>query len=51
MEKKLRTRKISGNVDITLWKMLPILFLLLLYVMSFVIGSGAPSGGAAPPTC
>ncbi|MHA2289939.1 MAG: hypothetical protein ACXABG_14235 [Promethearchaeota archaeon] len=51
MEKKLRNRKTSVNIDITLWKMLPILFLLLLYVMSFVVGSAGPSGGMPNPTC
>ncbi|MHA1978858.1 MAG: hypothetical protein ACW98F_16695 [Candidatus Hodarchaeales archaeon] len=51
MTRKVRTRNNTVDVNNTLWKMLPLLFLILLYVMSFVVGSGASCGGAPPPTC
>ena len=51
MNKKLRTRNKSIDVENTLWKMLPLLFLILLYLMSFAVGSVAGSGAAPPATC
>ena len=47
MEKKLRKREIKNNAELVLLKFLPILFMLLLYMMSTSIGLGA-EGTAAP---
>ncbi|MFX0173414.1 MAG: hypothetical protein ACFE9L_16090 [Candidatus Hodarchaeota archaeon] len=47
MNRTLRIRNKQLDVEITLWKLLPVFFMILLFLLSagIISGSGAPAGG------
>ena len=44
MIKKLRMRETKDNAQMYLLKMLPLLFMILMLIMSSAVGAGAPGG-------
>ena len=48
MNRKIRVRNQELDVEITLWKLLPIFFTILLMVISLSMGQAAPNGGLPP---
>ncbi|MHA1227028.1 MAG: hypothetical protein ACTSPV_09835 [Candidatus Hodarchaeales archaeon] len=48
MDKQLRIRNTSVDLELALWKILPVLFTILLVLISTSLGAGA-EGGSAPP--
>ncbi|MFX0185843.1 MAG: hypothetical protein ACFE95_22395 [Candidatus Hodarchaeota archaeon] len=48
MERQIRIRNKTLDVQTTLWKLLPMFFLILLYLVSTTISGGTPSGANIP---
>ncbi|MHA1972551.1 MAG: hypothetical protein ACTSW1_06150 [Candidatus Hodarchaeales archaeon] len=48
MDKKIRIRNTSIDLELALWKILPVLFTILLILLSTSLGAGG-EGGSAPP--
>ncbi|MHA2226706.1 MAG: hypothetical protein ACXAC8_15955 [Candidatus Hodarchaeales archaeon] len=51
MKKTLRIRERKLDVELTLWKMVPIFFMIVLLILSASVMGGSASPGAAPPMC
>lgn len=49
MKRTLRIREKKLDVELTLWKMIPLFFLIMLFIISATIIGGSAIGGAAPP--
>ncbi|MFX0051226.1 MAG: hypothetical protein ACFFAJ_05075 [Candidatus Hodarchaeota archaeon] len=48
MERQIRIRNKTLDVQITLWKLLPVFFMILLFLLSASITGGAGGGANAP---
>jgi hypothetical protein len=48
MNKKLRTRDTKNKAQLLILKMLPLLFMILLYMMATATGIAAPNGPIKP---
>ncbi len=49
MKQTLRIRNRKLDAELTLLKLLPLLFMILLYILSFTVGSAMQANGGAPP--
>ena len=49
MNREVRIRNKSLDVELTMWKLLPLLFMVLLSILSASVIGGAAASGAAPP--
>lgn len=48
MKKTLRVRERKLDVELTLWKLLPVFFLILLFILSATVSGGSAGPGAGP---
>ncbi|MFW9904920.1 MAG: hypothetical protein ACFFFH_11350 [Candidatus Thorarchaeota archaeon] len=48
MKRTIRVRERKVDVELSVWKVLPIFFIILIFILAATAGSANPGQGAAP---